>query len=94
MTKIENIETELKETTTKLNKKETEDSKDKEGAEALKKKIGELKDKTKTALNEFKIQTGTELYNRFMKGFVKSRENTEENERISNNEFLFNKLKF
>ncbi len=94
MTKIENIETELKETTTKLNKKEAEDSKDKEGVEALKKKVGELKDRTKTALNEFKIQTGTELYNRFMKGFVKSRENTEENERISNNEFLFNKLKF
>lgn len=94
MTKIENIETELKETTTKLNKKEAEDSKDKEGVEALKKKVGELKDRTKAALNEFKIQTGTELYNRFMKGFVKTRENTEENERISNNEFLFNKLKF
>ena len=47
-------------------------------------KIGELKDRSKVALNEFKIQTGTELYNRFMKGFVKSRENNEENENDEN----------
>jgi len=94
MTKIENIETEYKETQTKLNKKETEDAKDKEGIENLKKKLGELKEKSKKVFTEFKVHSGTELYNRFMKGFVKTRDNAEENERISNNEFLFSKLKF
>ena len=94
MTKIENIETELKETTTKLNKKENEDKNDKDGIEALRKKIGEIKEKSEAALKELKISTGTELYNRFMKGFVKTKDNHDENERISNNEFLFNKLKF
>jgi large subunit ribosomal protein L27e len=94
MTKIENIETEFKETQTKLNKKETEDAKDKEGIENLKKKLGELKEKSKKVFTEFKVHSGTELYNRFMKGFIKTRDNAEENERIANNEFLFSKLKF
>ena len=92
--KIENIETEIKEAQSKLNKKETEDAKDKDGIENLKKKIGELKEKTKKTFSDFKVQTGTELYNRFMKGFIRTKDNSEENERITNNEFLFSKLKF
>ena len=95
ITKIENIETDLKEATTKLNKKETEDSKDAAGIEDLKKKVGELKEKTKKALSDFKLNTGVELFNRFSKGFVRDKNTTaEDNERIASSEFLFNKLKF
>jgi len=94
MSKIENIETQIKETTTKLNKKENEDKNDKSEIEKLKKQIGELKENCTGALNQLKISTGTELYDRFFKGFVKTKDNLEENERISNSEFLFNKLKF
>jgi large subunit ribosomal protein L27e len=94
MVRIENIELEIKEATTKLNKKESEEAKDKDGIEELKKKIGELRDKSKTALSEMKIAVGTELYNRFMKGFVLTKDNAEENDKIKSSEFLFNKLKF
>lgn len=95
ITKIENIETDLKETVAKLNKKEAEDSKDTAGIEDLKKKVGEIKEKTKKALSDFKLSTGTELYSRFNKGFVRDKNTTvEDNERISSSEFLFNKLKF
>ena len=94
MSKIENIETQIKETTSKLNKKENEDKNDKTEIEKLKKQIGELKENCTGALNQLKISTGTELYDRFFKGFVKTKDNVEENERISNSEFLFSKLKF
>jgi large subunit ribosomal protein L27e len=95
ITKIENIETELKETTAKLNKKEAEDSKDAAGIEDLKKKIGELKEKTKKSFGDFKLNTGVELFNRFSKGFVRDKNTSaEDNERIASSEFLFNKLKF
>lgn len=94
MSRIESIETEIKEATTKLNKKKTEDAKDKAGIEELEKKIGELRDKNKTVLNEMKVSVGTELYNRFMKGFVLTKDNQEENEKIKSSEFIFTKLKF
>jgi large subunit ribosomal protein L27e len=95
ITKIENIETELKETTGKLNKKESEDAKDAAGIEDLKKKVGELKERTKKAFSDFKLSTGVELFNRFSKGFVRDKNTSaEENERIASSEFLFNKLKF
>lgn len=94
MTKIENIETQIKEATSKLNKKENEDKNDKTEIEKLKKQIGEFKENCTGALNQLKISTGTELYDRFFKGFVKTKDNVEENERISNSEFLFSKLKF
>ena len=54
-----------------------------------------IKEKTKKALSDFKLSTGTELYSRFNKGFVRDKNTTaEDNERISSSEFLFNKLKF
>ena len=93
MTKIENIEADIKDLTTKLNKKEGE-SNDKEGVETFKKQIGEQKDKVKKYVSEFKTQTGNELFNRFMRGFIKPRDNAEETEKITSSEFLFNKLRF
>lgn len=94
LTKIEKLEGDLKEATTNLHKKEAEKSDDKQAITDLKKTVGELKDKNKSALNEMKVSVGTELYNRFMSGFVKNRENTEEHEKITASEFLFTKLKF
>lgn len=95
ISKIEAIETEIKDVTAKLNKKEAEDSKDTAGVEDLKKRVGDLKDRVKKAFNDFKLHTGTELYNRFMRGFIREKNSTaEDNEKINASEFLFNKLKF
>ena len=56
--------------------------------------MGGVKDKYKQSLRDVKSQIGTELLNRFMKGFVRTKENVEENEKIAHSEFLFKKLKF
>ena len=56
--------------------------------------MGALKDKYKNTLRDVKSSVGTELFNRFMKGFVRTRDNQEENEKIAHAEFLFKKLKF
>jgi hypothetical protein len=62
--------------------------------EEAKKELGTLKDKYKTNLRKAKTAIGTELFNRFMRGFVRTRDNVEENEKIAHSEFLFKKLKF
>jgi hypothetical protein len=67
---------------------------DKAAVEAVRKDIGAKKDQYKDSLREVKSTIGTELYNRFTKGFVKTRDNAEENEKIAHSEFLFKKLKF
>lgn len=94
MTKIEAIETELKETRAKLSKKETESPDDKKAIDTIKEEVGAVTEKKKDALNELKTNVGSELYTRFMQGFVKSKDNTEDHERITSNQFLFTKLKF
>lgn len=60
----------------------------------MKKELGGLKDKYKQSLRDVKQSIGTQLFSRYMRGFVKTRDNAEENERISHSEFLFKKLKF
>lgn len=94
MTKVEGVESEIKEAKARLNKKEAESSDDTKGIDAIKKEIGELNDKKLASLNELKINVGEELYNRFMQGFVKDSKNVAEHEKITSNEFLFTKLKF
>lgn len=59
----------------------------------MKKKLGSLRDDYRTNLRNVKVSIGTELFNRFMKGFVKTG-NEEEVEKITHSEFLFKKLKF
>lgn len=57
---------------------------------------GVLKDLTeqyKTLLREKKAVVGTNLFNRFNRGFLKSH-NQEENENIVHSEFLFKQLRF
>lgn len=92
--KLEGIETDIKDRQTNLNKKEAEKNEEnKKDIEAMKKDLAETKDKYKATFREVKATIGTELFNRFMRGFVKT-SNAEENERITDSEFLFKKLKF
>jgi hypothetical protein len=53
----------------------------------------ELTETYKTLLREKKAVIGTNLFNRFNRGFLKSH-NAEENENIVHSEFLFKTLRF
>jgi len=98
MKTMENLEEQIKEAQTKLNALQAqkfEKEQDKKDQEAkLQNLIGDNKSKLKNALTECKVKVGGELYNRFMRGFIKVKENNVENEKIEASEFLFNKLKF
>ena len=92
--KLDKLEADIKERQTQLNKEQDKKDADKTAVEAVRKDIGSKKDQYKDSLREVKSTIGTELYNRFTKGFVKTRDNAEENEKIAHSEFLFKKLKF
>jgi hypothetical protein len=88
----------VKEKQTEINKiigeHKTDDSA-KKSLEDAKKQLTALKDSYKSTLRDIKAQIGTELYNRFFKGFLRDKSNTaEENEKIAHTEFLFKRLKF
>jgi hypothetical protein len=92
---LDRTETSIKEKQSALNKKEQEKREEnKKDIDALKKDIGESKDNYRTILRQVKSTIGGELFNRFIKGFVRTKDNVEENERINDSEFLFKKLKF
>lgn len=91
---LDKIETDIKEKQTGLNKKEHERKEDKDAIEKARKELGSSKDVYRNSLRDVKASIGVELYNRFNRGFVKSRDNREENEKIGNAEFLFKKLQF
>ena len=92
--KLDDIEAKVKETGVKINKAEHDKKKKKKKEiEELKKKLGEQKDDYKGMLNEVKASVGTEMFNRYMQGFVRGN-NSAENERQEHTEFLFKKLKF
>lgn len=92
--KLERVEADIKDAQVTLNKKESEKKEEnKKEVEALRKELGEQRDIYRNTLREVKSSIGTELCNRFMKGFVRTT-NAEENERITDSEFLFKKLKF
>lgn len=94
MNQIDNVETTIRDLSTKVNaKKDSTEQKDKDEVKTLQTQLGEARDTLKTRLNEFKVNVGTELFNRYMKGFVRGT-NTEENDRIATSEFLFARLKF
>lgn len=89
------MESDIKEKQTALNRKEQERKEEnKSDVEKMKTELGGLRDKYRQGLREVKSSIGTELFNRFQKGFVKTRDNVEENEKIAHSEFLFKKLKF
>lgn len=92
--KLDKLEADIKDRQTQLNREQDKKDSDKTALESIRKDIGAKKDQYKDSLREVKSTIGTELFNRFMKGFVKTRDNAEENERIAHSEFLFKKLKF
>ena len=96
--RIDNLEATLKTKQAELTRLEAEKTADtKEAKNALeesRKQVGNLRDQVKSNFREVKTAIGTELYNRFVKGFVRTRDNAEENDRIAHSEFLFKKLKF
>jgi hypothetical protein len=93
MKKLDDQEAEVRDLQTKLNKSESGSNKDE--TTDLRKRLGEARDGVKRTVSDFKLSTGTELFNRFMRGFVRTKDNTaEENEKIENTQFLFNKLRF
>lgn len=92
---LDKIESDIREKQSSLNRKEHEKKdENKEEAEKIKKDLGGLKDNYKTSLRDVKSSIGTQLFERFSRGFVRSRDNREENEKIGNAEFLFKKLRF
>jgi ribosomal protein L14E/L6E/L27E len=93
MDKMDKIETSIKELQSKYNGIKDNNEKVEE-AKKLLTEIGDRKTSLKTALDNCKVGVGSELYNRYMKGFVKTRDNADENEKIANSEFIFTKLKF
>ena len=92
--KLDDMEAKVKEINQKINKAEHEKKEEgKKEIEELKKKLGEEKDNYKELLNGLKASVGTEMYNRYMQGFVRTN-NASDNERQEHTEFLFKKLKF
>ena len=92
--KLDSLEAKLKEKKAELAKLQNEKKEEnKAKIEALQKELGEEKDSYKESVREVKGTIGTEMYNRFMQGFVRG-SNAEENERQEHTEFLFKKLHF
>ena len=92
--KLEDMESKVKEIKGKINKIEHDKKEEsKKEVEELKKQLGEQKDAYKDLLNDVKSNVGTEMFNRYMQGFVRTN-NVSDNERQEHTEFLFKKLKF
>ena len=89
------MEEKIKEQQTTVNKLEHEKKEKKDDKETMAAKtvLKDLSEKYKTLLREKKALVGTNLFNRFNRGFLKSH-NQEENENIVHSEFLFKKLRF
>ena len=87
--KVDGLEAQIKETKSQIAKAQN----DKAKVEELQKKLGEQKDQYKESVRDAKATVGSEMYNRFMEGFVRGT-NAEENERQEHSEFLFKKLHF
>ncbi len=93
--KLDKSESEIKEKQANVNRIEHEKKEDKaQELKEAKEELGKFKDEYKQTLRSVKSQIGTELFNRYMRGFVRTRDNVEENEKIAHSEFLFKKLKF
>ena len=95
MERLEKAENDVREKQGALLKKENErNEENKTETDNLRKDLGALKDKYRQTLRDVKGAIGGQMFDRFMRGFVKTRDNVEENERITHSEFLFKKLKF
>ena len=90
--KIDELDKKLKEDKAAIENKE-KSRKDDKDLEALKSRFGQEKDDFKNEVRNAKVNIGTEMYKRFMKGFV-SGKSEEEKENQTNTQFLFKKLQF
>lgn len=90
---LEKLELNIREKQGALNKKEN-DKESKESLEASRKELGTARDEYKNSLRTVKTNIGTELYDRYNRGFARTAGNREENEKVGNSEFLFKKLYF
>ena len=91
--KIDELDKKIKEDNAAVNSKE-KNKKDEnlKELEALRAKLGQEKDDFKQEVRNAKINIGTEMYKRFMKGFQGKNEEDRENQ--TNTQFLFKKLQF
>ena len=91
--KIDELDKKIKEDNAAVNSREKnkKDENSKE-LEALRAKLGQEKDDFKQEVRNAKINIGTEMYKRFMKGFQGKNEEDRENQ--TNTQFLFKKLQF
>jgi len=91
---LNEIENKVKDTNSKIAKLEHEKKEEnKKQIEELKNKLGTEKDEYKNSVRKVKLDIGTEMYNRYQKGFVRGN-NAEENTKQEHTQFLFKKLKF
>ena len=76
---LNEIENKVKDTNSKIAKLEHEKKEEnKKQIEELKNKLGTEKDEYKNSVRKVKLDIGTEMYNRYQKGFVRGN-NAEEN---------------
>jgi len=93
--KIDELDRKIKEDKTIIENKEKNKKEDNaKDLEALKSRYGQEIDDFKKELKNAKVNIGTQMYNRFMKGFNTSGKNEEEKENQINTQFLFKKLQF
>ena len=91
--KIDELDKKIKEDKAAVeNKEKNKKEENAKDLEALRAKLGQEKDDFKQEVRNAKINIGTEMYKRFMKGFQGKNEEDRENQ--SNTQFLFKKLQF
>ena len=91
--KIDELDKKIKEDKAALeNKEKNKKEENTKELEALRAKLGQEKDDFKQEVRNAKINIGTEMYKRFMKGFQGKNEEDRENQ--TNTQFLFKKLQF
>ena len=91
--KIDELDKKIKEDKAAVeNKEKNKKEENAKDLEALRTKLGQEKDDFKQEVRNAKINIGTEMYKRFMKGFQGKNEEDRENQ--TNTQFLFKKLQF
>ena len=91
--KIDELDKKIKEDKAAVeNKEKNKKEENAKDLEALRTKLGKEKDDFKQEVRNAKINIGTEMYKRFMKGFQGKNEEDRENQ--TNTQFLFKKLQF
>ena len=92
--KIDELDKKIKEDKAAVeNKEKNKKEENAKDLEALRAKLGQEKDDFKQEVRNAKINIGTEMYKRFMKGFLPGK-SEEDKENQTNTQFLFKKLQF